>query len=649
MRQMGDPGPPPGPAAGPSAGRGGVMDPQEALDALEAEMGLVFDPPRALPVDHAGLAAALEGLGCERGAAPPPRLPSICVHRSPLPAPFRPGPPPTHPRRPQDRFSLAHAVLATVGAVPGYVPSGEPFTPAPASAFLGPGALSWLASLPQGTRAALAGACASDPSVIEDAAGVPLGLLRLVDRPDHAQALPAWLSLLGEPGRSTLLLWAPARRPPLDLVLAANPRRASAARNLEDLREVLQAGGGCPGGLPPRRTRQGSGADGEPRGAGLRPQRASARGMSAMLRQSGLVGGRPPSAQESGPRRPKGEGSEGRSSETGTVPGGRGSALEAAPGAGSGPGQPLRGEGRLVRHSADAGLARLKRNSEGHVKAGHASSGRSGDFDRDRTSGLLLLLDAVEISSHDDEAGQADDDATMGLEPAATGDPGTPKRRRRWRQELLGPCAHCGTRESPQWRRGPPCKPVLCNACGTRWLRFGTVERIARGSIAVPGAAGAKHRCGQCGSPQCTGVAQVGGRGTRMPGSPRVAGVSRAADARAAAPALSALSPVARRRRWPPAAAAWPHGRRPPRGRGPRGCRRGPRRRRARRGRRRCPAPAPGAPRPPRWARRRGRARFSRARGCQRCCRRRGRSPSSRAPFPGPPASAPSPACPPAA
>lgn len=24
-------------------------------------------------------------------------------------------------------------------------------------------------------------------------------------------------------------------------------------------------------------------------------------------------------------------------------------------------------------------------------------------------------------------------------------------------------------RESPQWRRGPPQKPVLCNACGTRY------------------------------------------------------------------------------------------------------------------------------------------------------------------------------------
>mmetsp|Transcript_14797 Transcript_14797/g.37459 ORF Transcript_14797/g.37459 Transcript_14797/m.37459 type:complete len:383 (-) Transcript_14797:221-1369(-) len=34
-----------------------------------------------------------------------------------------------------------------------------------------------------------------------------------------------------------------------------------------------------------------------------------------------------------------------------------------------------------------------------------------------------------------------------------------------------GPCDHCGVTESPQWRRGPPNKPQLCNACGTRYRR----------------------------------------------------------------------------------------------------------------------------------------------------------------------------------
>ncbi|KAL4543199.1 hypothetical protein Ndes2526B_g03861 [Nannochloris sp. 'desiccata'] len=46
-------------------------------------------------------------------------------------------------------------------------------------------------------------------------------------------------------------------------------------------------------------------------------------------------------------------------------------------------------------------------------------------------------------------------------------------------QELLaaarngaGPmCDHCGATESPQWRKGPEEKPILCNACGTRYRR----------------------------------------------------------------------------------------------------------------------------------------------------------------------------------
>jgi hypothetical protein len=31
-------------------------------------------------------------------------------------------------------------------------------------------------------------------------------------------------------------------------------------------------------------------------------------------------------------------------------------------------------------------------------------------------------------------------------------------------------CVSCPA-ESPQWRRGPPAKPILCNACGTRYRR----------------------------------------------------------------------------------------------------------------------------------------------------------------------------------
>ncbi|KAI3453455.1 hypothetical protein Pfo_010118 [Paulownia fortunei] len=39
-----------------------------------------------------------------------------------------------------------------------------------------------------------------------------------------------------------------------------------------------------------------------------------------------------------------------------------------------------------------------------------------------------------------------------------------------------GPCYHCGVTSTPLWRNGPPEKPVLCNACGSRWRTKGTLE-----------------------------------------------------------------------------------------------------------------------------------------------------------------------------
>ncbi|XP_074264744.1 GATA transcription factor 27-like [Silene latifolia] len=38
-----------------------------------------------------------------------------------------------------------------------------------------------------------------------------------------------------------------------------------------------------------------------------------------------------------------------------------------------------------------------------------------------------------------------------------------------------GPCCHCGVASTPLWRNGPPDKPVLCNACGSRWRTKGSL------------------------------------------------------------------------------------------------------------------------------------------------------------------------------
>ncbi|WOL05612.1 hypothetical protein Cni_G14341 [Canna indica] len=39
----------------------------------------------------------------------------------------------------------------------------------------------------------------------------------------------------------------------------------------------------------------------------------------------------------------------------------------------------------------------------------------------------------------------------------------------------VGPCRHCGVTSTPLWRNGPPEKPVLCNACGSRWRTKGSL------------------------------------------------------------------------------------------------------------------------------------------------------------------------------
>mmetsp|Transcript_32394 Transcript_32394/g.91783 ORF Transcript_32394/g.91783 Transcript_32394/m.91783 type:complete len:417 (+) Transcript_32394:239-1489(+) len=56
-------------------------------------------------------------------------------------------------------------------------------------------------------------------------------------------------------------------------------------------------------------------------------------------------------------------------------------------------------------------------------------------------------------------------------------------RGKKGRIELVGPCGNCDIAVSPQWRKGPPEAKVLCNACGTRWLRNKKLEgkKVGRG------------------------------------------------------------------------------------------------------------------------------------------------------------------------
>lgn len=92
---------------------------------------------------------------------------------------------------------------------------------------------------------------------------------------------------------------------------------------------------------------------------------------------------------------------------------------------------------------------------------------------------LAKLLEATEESSEEEEA--VDKETPFQELLASTREQkGTPT------------CMHCGVTESPQWRRGPSEKPVLCNACGTRFRRthqLTTPAASATVAVALPAAA----------------------------------------------------------------------------------------------------------------------------------------------------------------
>ena len=56
-------------------------------------------------------------------------------------------------------------------------------------------------------------------------------------------------------------------------------------------------------------------------------------------------------------------------------------------------------------------------------------------------------------------------------------------------------CARCAA-ESPQWRKGPASKPVLCNACGTRYRRTSQLS-IGRPILGPARTGQARKRCAE--------------------------------------------------------------------------------------------------------------------------------------------------------
>lgn len=82
-----------------------------------------------------------------------------------------------------------------------------------------------------------------------------------------------------------------------------------------------------------------------------------------------------------------------------------------------------------------------------------AKDGRVADATADATTSALRAQDSAE------------DGATLARNPQAVA------ANNASQQKPGGPCDHCGAVNSPQWRRGPAAKPMLCNACGTRYRR----------------------------------------------------------------------------------------------------------------------------------------------------------------------------------
>ncbi|GBG83588.1 hypothetical protein CBR_g37309 [Chara braunii] len=59
-----------------------------------------------------------------------------------------------------------------------------------------------------------------------------------------------------------------------------------------------------------------------------------------------------------------------------------------------------------------------------------------------------------------------------------------------------GPCGHCGVTTTPLWRNGPPDKPVLCNACGSRWRTRGNLTNYLPASLGGSGHGGGYYARG---------------------------------------------------------------------------------------------------------------------------------------------------------
>ncbi|KAF8066351.1 hypothetical protein HT031_002675 [Scenedesmus sp. PABB004] len=172
--------------------------------------------------------------------------------------------------------------------------------------------------------------------------------------------------------------------------------------------------------------------------------------------------------------------------------------------------------GETAGASGDAAAAAAAASAPATPAA--ADSGSGGDSSND--SAHTQLGDSAKAATTLAAATALDAGPALAAKPA----------QRPFHHKGGGPCDHCGVLESPQWRRGPPAKPILCNACGTRYRRTHNL------GPPIP----SSGRPGGGRQPASSTASQGGGSGGRKRAAPT------AAPAAAAAPMpAAALAPAA--------------------------------------------------------------------------------------------------------
>eukprot|EP00882_Tetradesmus_deserticola_P006790 GHRQ01007149.1.p1 GENE.GHRQ01007149.1~~GHRQ01007149.1.p1 ORF type:complete len:206 (+),score=40.01 GHRQ01007149.1:345-962(+) len=138
---------------------------------------------------------------------------------------------------------------------------------------------------------------------------------------------------------------------------------------------------------------------------------------------------------------------------------------------------------RLEGHTGDSLLVGEQETAAAVLLLGAVSSsceGPAAAADSSAGADATPAVDEAQTSAATEPAAQTStvDAATASPAAESAAHAASCKSSKKARQDLAGPCCHCGAVSSPQWRKGPKGKPILCNACGIRFLRNRTLTKV---------------------------------------------------------------------------------------------------------------------------------------------------------------------------